>query len=109
TGVRYADQPPLRGGRRRSRKKEEKWQSRKGRAFPHGGRRSRRKMSKVQCPQRGREAEPHQCRRSRQREEEWQSPERRSLSVRRAAEPLENVQSPDSRQSRGDPPLDSRQ
>src|SRR5215470_16993642 len=46
------------------------------------------------CPKSSGEAEPHQCRRSRQREEEWQSPERRSLSARRAAEPLENVQSP---------------
>ena len=44
---------PLRGPRRRSRKKEEEWQSPERQAFPHGGRRSRWKMSKVQTPLRG--------------------------------------------------------
>ena len=43
----------LRGPRRRSRKKEEEWQSPERQAFPHGGRRSRWKMSKVQTPLRG--------------------------------------------------------
>src|SRR5215813_5577008 len=52
--VRVADKGPLRGDWRRSRQKEEECNPRKGRAFPHGGRRSRWKLSKVQGPSSGR-------------------------------------------------------
>src|SRR5262249_61540574 len=63
---------------------------RKGGAFPHGGRRSRWKRSKVQVTRL--KSGARRC--SRQKEEECRSTERQSLSARRGAAPPGKGQKP---------------